>query len=307
MKKRSIKTQLTFFTIAVIAALSVITVSLLGGWIVNLNQYNHVIQQYYSFTALSNEINQAYIDLNSYIQNPNHEIRDKYSQSMDNAKSAITDIKDSSAEPDIYYAMVGIENMILEADRINREIMEQLNLDFFNITIWVETMQEIKARLSLQNQAFSELLLNPVADFIAASSLAALHSCYQKYFDTALNRLRQITSENKNYTVLRAQRYIKAHYPEALTLQSISDALQISPYYLCHIFKCSANTGVMEYLNTCRIEAAKKLLQAENMSVKDVAFRVGFSDPNYFCRVFKRTTSLTPSAFKNLENESSGY
>mgnify|MGYP007091840852 CR=1 FL=1 len=32
---------------------------LLGGWIVNLNQYNHVIQQYYSFTALSNEINQA--------------------------------------------------------------------------------------------------------------------------------------------------------------------------------------------------------------------------------------------------------
>lgn len=132
MKKRSIKTQLTFFTIAVIAALSVITVSLLGGWIVNLNQYNHVIQQYYSFTALSNEINQAYIDLNSYIQNPNHEIRDKYSQSMDNAKSAITDIKDSSAEPDIYYAMVGIENMILEADRINREIMEQLNLDSFN-------------------------------------------------------------------------------------------------------------------------------------------------------------------------------
>ena len=71
----------------------------------------------------------AYLDLNSYIQNPNNEIRDKYSQSMDNAKYAITDIKDSSAEPDIYYAMVGIENMILEADRINREIMEQLNLD----------------------------------------------------------------------------------------------------------------------------------------------------------------------------------
>lgn len=203
------------------------------------------------------------------------------------------------------------EKLTLRLRHLQRTVSGKL-MDFSEaqsnyITIWVETMQEIKARLSLQNQAFSELLLNPVADFIAASRLAALHSCYQKYFDTALNRLRQITSENKNYTVLRAQRYIKAHYPEALTLQSISDALQISPYYLCHIFKCSANTGVMEYLNTCRIEAAKKLLQAENMSVKDVAFRVGFSDPNYFCRVFKRTTSLTPSAFKNLENESSVY
>ncbi len=169
------------------------------------------------------------------------------------------------------------------------------------IALWVEIMQEIKARFSLQSQTFSELLVNPITDFIDTNNLSALHDHCKNHLFHALEKIRRLTEEKKNYAALRAQSYIEIHYAESLTLQSIADALHISPYYLCHIFKCSLDTSVMDYLNTCRIRAAREMLRAESMSVKDIALAVGFSDPNYFCRVFKRVTGVTPSVYKRME------
>lgn len=169
------------------------------------------------------------------------------------------------------------------------------------ITVWVETMQEIKVRLSLNSRFFSDASLKPVADMIAAGNLSHLHECCKIHFSHILKKLKEELEEKNNYTVLRTQRYIDAHYKEPLTLQSISKALHISPYYLCHIFKENTDSSVMEYLNTSRINAAKELLKTESGSVKDIAFETGFSDPNYFCRVFKRVTGITPSAFRRLD------
>lgn len=169
------------------------------------------------------------------------------------------------------------------------------------IAVWVETMQEIKIRLSLKSHVFSDMSLKPVADMIAAANLTSLHECCKTHFSHILDVIRTELAEKNNYIAERTQRYIDAHYREPLTLQSISSAMHISPYYLCHIFKDSLNSSVMEYLNASRIHAAKLLLKGEQKSVKDIAYAVGFSDPNYFCRVFKRTTGITPSAFKRLD------
>ena len=115
---------------------------------------------------------------------------------------------------------------------------------------------------------------------IAAGNLSHLHECCKIHFSHILKKLKEELEEKNNYTVLRTQRYIDAHYKEPLTLQSISKALHISPYYLCHIFKENTDSSVMEYLNTSRINAAKELLKTESGSVKDIAFETGFSDPN---------------------------
>lgn len=167
------------------------------------------------------------------------------------------------------------------------------------VMLWVETLHEMELRLSY-DISDSTKMLNPISEFIACTQLNALYEACSIHYLSLLQAVEGLLIEKKDYVALRAQRYIEKHYTEPLTLQSISGALKISPYYLCHVFKCSLNTGVIEYTNYCRIEAAKSMLRSENSSIKDVAAAVGFVDSNYFCRVFKRNVGITPSAYKRL-------
>lgn len=187
MKRQSIKAHFNFFTLVIVAALTVITLSVLGGWIVNLKRYNQVMAQYYSFNTLSKEISQAYVDLNSHIQNPSPELQIKYSQSMTNALETVTNIMENAGDADIYYAMVGIKNMIAEANTVNGEIMDRLDLDSFN-DIYESHMESqtlfnyINLRLSSVNKLQSEFMQVQLSErtkyiYLTVAALAALSLC----------------------------------------------------------------------------------------------------------------------------------
>lgn len=132
MKKRSIKTYLSFLILIITIIICILIMTVVGGWIASVNQYNDVLAQAQSLSTLSNEANQAYVNLYSYIANPNSEIWEKHRLCIENAQNAARDLKNDAPNQDIYYAMVGIENMLTEADGINTQIIKHLNLDSFN-------------------------------------------------------------------------------------------------------------------------------------------------------------------------------
>lgn len=167
------------------------------------------------------------------------------------------------------------------------------------ISLWLETVRELDDRLSSKNFSKNDFFIEAVTDFINASNLTALNSSLEKNILSALRITGAQLNEKTNYIAQRAQNFIADHYAESLSLQSISDSLRISPYYLCHVFKHALGMGVMEYLNLCRINASKQMLRNNDANIKTVAYAVGFSDPNYFCRVFKKFLGITPSVYKN--------
>ncbi len=169
------------------------------------------------------------------------------------------------------------------------------------ISLWLETARELEERLSSKSFSKSDFLIQAVTDFINASNLTSLNASFEQNALQALDITGNQLHEKTNYIARRAQKFIAEHYTETLSLQSISDTMRISPYYLCHVFKHSLGMGVMEYLNLCRINASKQMLRENNANIKTVAYAVGFSDPNYFCRVFKKILGITPSAYKNSE------
>ena len=63
--------------------------------------------------------------------------------------------------------------------------------------------------------------------------------------------------------------------------------------------------GIMQYVMYCRIEHAKKLLSA-GKSIADTASECGFSEYNYFCKVFRRHTGLSPGGYKSKTVKSGG-
>ncbi|MCQ6278792.1 helix-turn-helix transcriptional regulator [Bacillus sp. EB600] len=108
----------------------------------------------------------------------------------------------------------------------------------------------------------------------------------------------------KNYSpiVKKAVDYIHFNLEEPLTLNDIAAALNVNPSHLSRKFKEDTNTNIIDYINHKRIDEAKLYLQRGNTSVTEVAFLVGYNDHNYFTRVFKKITSITPSQYMKGKN-----
>ncbi len=104
--------------------------------------------------------------------------------------------------------------------------------------------------------------------------------------------------------VQKLEMYLDQHYMEPLSLQRISTDLHMGTTKLCALAKkFSDGKTVTQLISLRRVNAAKKLLISSNCPISDVAGAVGFSDYNYFTRIFKANTGMTPRAFrKNHEN-----
>jgi two-component system response regulator YesN len=98
--------------------------------------------------------------------------------------------------------------------------------------------------------------------------------------------------------VAKAREYIEMNYADDLSLEGVAREVRVSPFYFSKLFKEECSEGFQDYLTRLRIEAAKKLLDDPERSVKEVSFDIGYQDPNYFSRLFKKETGLTPSEYR---------
>ncbi|MCR5719627.1 MAG: AraC family transcriptional regulator, partial [Lachnospiraceae bacterium] len=98
--------------------------------------------------------------------------------------------------------------------------------------------------------------------------------------------------------VKKAIDYIKDNYSKDLSLDQISRMVDVSPYYFSKLFKKEEGVGFIDYLTNLRIEKAKEMLMDDTKSIRDVCTLVGYQDPNYFSRIFKKMTGTTPTEYK---------
>ena len=100
--------------------------------------------------------------------------------------------------------------------------------------------------------------------------------------------------------IIRAEisRFIDAHYGEDISMQDAAAALRYSDAYFCKLFKQCFKVNFSAYLNEYRVNKARQLILDPRLSLKDIGAAVGYSDANYFTRVFKRLTGQTPSEYR---------
>ena len=104
--------------------------------------------------------------------------------------------------------------------------------------------------------------------------------------------------EHSEEAVVRAARYMNAHYEEALTLKDMALLVNMSPTYFSKKFKNSTGLCFKEYLNYIRVQKASDLLRNTDWTVTAVAMACGFSDGNYFGDVFRRLTGASPREYR---------
>ena len=101
--------------------------------------------------------------------------------------------------------------------------------------------------------------------------------------------------------VKKARDYLDKHYREALSLQSVADILGVSAGYLSKCFKAQGGSSFTEYLTDIRIEAAKKMMRETGESITEISYAVGFSDPGYFSKCFRKKEDITPSEYVAIQ------
>ncbi|PFN97898.1 hypothetical protein COJ85_22030 [Bacillus sp. AFS076308] len=110
--------------------------------------------------------------------------------------------------------------------------------------------------------------------------------------------VRKLSLKNYSSPIRKAIEYIRINLNQNLSLDSISGALNLSPYELSRQFKKETGKAITEFINNRRINEALYILENENISITDIAFMVGFNDVNYFTKVFKKIKGLTPSEYR---------
>ena len=96
----------------------------------------------------------------------------------------------------------------------------------------------------------------------------------------------------------RIKEYIDNHYMEPITLQSMGEALHISPYYLSHVFKQMSGYSPVQYLLRRRIGEAQTLLITTDLSITRIAEMVGYDTQSYFNLQFTKNVGMPPNKFR---------
>ena len=107
--------------------------------------------------------------------------------------------------------------------------------------------------------------------------------------------------EHENQIVVKAKDYIQKNFQNDLSLDEVSRQLDLSMYYFSKLFKEETGNNFVEYMTNLRMEKAKELLQKDELSMKEICSAVGYSDPNYFSRIFKKNTGATPTEYREKE------
>lgn len=125
----------------------------------------------------------------------------------------------------------------------------------------------------------------------------------------SIDKIKSELSYKRNITnsiVINVIEFIGDSYAENITVSAIASRLNISTSYLSAIFKNEVGIGIRKYIIFYRIDKAKILLSASDLPVYNLSLKVGFTDPTYFSKTFKKVTGLTPLEYRR-KNTKIGY
>lgn len=172
-------------------------------------------------------------------------------------------------------------------------------LGFCNIVHAEEYLEEIEGVLKriVEETSRGDETGREISSLYAQELLLKLFRYFPKIFS--------LFSDGNGELVYKIQKDFEMNYAQEKCLAELAKRYGMSQSYLSHLFKEVTGRSVMEYLQICRIAAAKKYLVKSNKRINEIIELCGFSDHSNFSRTFKNYTGETPSNFRKKYHEKS--
>jgi transcriptional regulator GlxA family with amidase domain len=108
--------------------------------------------------------------------------------------------------------------------------------------------------------------------------------------------------EHSDDLIHKAQEYIEKNYAGRITVDQLADMLALNRRSLERRFKKATSNTLIEYIQSVKVEAAKKSLESSGANINEVMYMVGYTDNKAFRTTFKKTTGLSPVEYRNKYN-----
>jgi YesN/AraC family two-component response regulator len=152
----------------------------------------------------------------------------------------------------------------------------------------------------------AEAFRRGAADFLMKPvSAADLRRSVVSELALALARAGSPAPVHRAACVQRAARYVEDHYAEPLRLETVADAVGMSPYSLSRAFKSTLNVNFNHFRRLVRVAKARQLLATGPRSVTEIAKAVGYGLA-YFDRVFRQATGISPTTYRRWTRSANG-
>lgn len=92
--------------------------------------------------------------------------------------------------------------------------------------------------------------------------------------------------------------YMESHYQEKFSLDECAKLYGVNKYKICRDFQSAYGDSPVHYLNSYRLECAKKLLLTDEFNIQEISSMVGFDNVNHFINLFKKVNGVTPGVFR---------
>lgn len=93
--------------------------------------------------------------------------------------------------------------------------------------------------------------------------------------------------------------YITKNYHQKITMNELSKYCNVSPQHLIRLFHTHMNSTPMQYINQNKISHAVEMLMTTDLSISEISYKLGFNDPGYFSRLFKKIQKRSPNEARN--------
>jgi len=213
----------------------------------------------------------------------------------------------------LFFIQAGEPYRFLQADDINAYLLlidpdylyrEQCNMDF---TRGLPYLDLPYSETAFCHHLFKQLLLED----------ACADKEYSQHFNTSLRYLfsflEQLAKGQQNvslstdyYFLNRFREVLHTHGREALGNTDYAKLMDMSEYQLKQKCKQATGSSVKQFVIEYKLTEAKMLLVQTNLTISEIAYRLGFEDNSYFSRLFKQKTGTTPLLYAELQQTSSG-
>ena len=170
-----------------------------------------------------------------------------------------------------------------------------IKLKVLEFVLWAEHLAYEKSMSTYHFRSRGDYLptINAISDY------ELLRKWFMEKISAACQNIKS-RKENQSIGVIdKAREYINLNFQNEISLDDVSREIDISPYYFSKIFKDQTGKNFIDYLTELRINKAKDLLENTDLSMKEICAKVGYSNPNYFSRTFKKNVGVSPTEYKH--------
>lgn len=169
--------------------------------------------------------------------------------------------------------------------------------------LWPSTMKKNDLYMEETGKAFATLLnefecRNPGYELLIKAELLRIFGLFFRYSSEVSARSLPCCQQHDDFS--RFLQVLRERYNESFTISDAANMVSLSPNHFCRVFKQVTGKTFIEYLHFLRINEAERMLTETGESITTIAGKVGFSDINYFGRVFKKIKNQTPSSVRRL-------